>query len=199
MSKCCLCGNNIEIFSGAKFTDDEKVCDICKNRIKTIETLTEANITNIVDTRKKLIEFMEDAYMKSDVKEELQKIMDASYEFTSKYIISDFESERDSIYNSDDKIKYIEPEYPPKQKYEYKVETVSDSAVLGKVPVKDMETVLRSYAQKGWRLHTALTNEMGKNAVVGVNATVNETIFIFERDVIHEVVDDSEDEPENDF
>lgn len=194
MARCCLCGNNIEIFSGAKFVHDEKVCDICKNRIKTVETLTEANITNIVDTRKKLIEFMEDAYMQSDVKEELQKIMDASYEFTSKYIISDFESEKNAIYNSDDKIRYIEPEYPPEQKYEYKIETVSDSVVLGKVPIKDMEDVLRSYAQKGWRLHTALTNERGKNAVAGVNATVNETIFIFERDVIHEVIDDSEDD-----
>ena len=57
-----------------------------------------------------------------------------------------------------------------------------------------MEAVLRSYAQRGWRLHTALTNEKGKNAVVGVNATVNETIFIFEREVIHEDVDDLEEE-----
>lgn len=65
--------------------------------------------------------------------------------------------------------------------YEYKVETISDSAVLGKFPKEQLQTLLRNYAITGWRLHSAFTNEIGKNAVLGINSTINETILIFER------------------
>lgn len=186
MEKCCLCGNNIEIFSGARFIENKKICDMCNARIKRIKNLIESNIKNIVDTRKDLIVFIENGNIQPDVKKKLQEILDASYEFTSTYINSDYESEKYEIYHPGKKDIPLKIKYTPEQKYEYKVTTVSDSAVLGKIPIEDMERILTAYARKGWRLHTALTNEKGKNSVVGVNATVNDTVFIFEREVIHE-------------
>lgn len=38
-----------------------------------------------------------------------------------------------------------------------------------------------NYAIRGWHLHSAFTNEVGKNAALGINATINQTILIFER------------------
>lgn len=190
MEKCCLCGNNIERFSGVKFVENKKICGICNEHIKRIKILTEPNIKNIVYARKDLIALIENGNIQPDVKKKLQEILDASYEFTSTYINSDYESEKHEIYNSDKKNVHIEAKYTPEQKYEYKVTTVSDSAVLGKIPIEDMERVLTAYARNGWRLHTAFTNEKGKNSVVGVNATVNDTVFIFEREVIHEDINE---------
>lgn len=65
--------------------------------------------------------------------------------------------------------------------YEYKVETVMDSAVLGKFDQDNTQRLINSYAINGWRLHTAFTNEVGKNAALGINATINQTVLIFER------------------
>lgn len=65
--------------------------------------------------------------------------------------------------------------------YEYKIETVMDSAVLGKFDQDKVQHLINNYAINGWRLHSAFTNEVGKNAALGINATINQTILIFER------------------
>lgn len=65
--------------------------------------------------------------------------------------------------------------------YEYKIETVMDSAVLGKFDQDKVQHLINNYAMNGWRLHSAFTNEVGKNAALGINATINQTILIFER------------------
>lgn len=65
--------------------------------------------------------------------------------------------------------------------YEYKVEIISDSEILGKTSKADLESTITNYALDGWRLHSITTNEIGKNAMLGVNATINNTILIFER------------------
>lgn len=65
--------------------------------------------------------------------------------------------------------------------YEYKVEIVSDSGVLGKTSKTELEDTIMSYALNGWRLCSVTTNEIGKNAVLGINTTLNNTILIFER------------------
>lgn len=191
MAKCCLCGNNIEIFSGVKFIEQEKICDKCNARINKIKNLIESNVKTIIATRKELIAFIEDGNMQPNVKEELKKIMDVSYEFTSRYMASDYESEKYEVYHPKKKEEPVEIKYTPEQKYEYRVTTVSDSEFLGKISVEDMEEMLTAYARKGWRLHTAFTNEKGKNSVVGVNATINDTVFIFEREVIHEDINEN--------
>ena len=184
---CCICKKEMDFFSSRKFIEGEQMCEECKARLKLMDTKNSSNIQNIISTRRKLIDFMEDPEMEPAVREELRKRIEDTYAFTNDFVDSNFKADRDEEY------KRAHPKYTSEQKYEYKIETVSDSSVLGKIQVEEMENILRKYAQEGWRLHTALTNEMGKNAVVGVNATVNQTIFIFERDVIHEVEDDSED------
>jgi hypothetical protein len=65
--------------------------------------------------------------------------------------------------------------------YEYCVESVMDSTVLGKFDKTEAEKLINKYAIKGWRLHSAFANEVGKNAAIGINATINQTILIFER------------------
>ena len=91
-------------------------------------------------------------------------------------------SEIASIYN-----KRFE-QYRKNAMYEYKVETVMDSAVLGKFDKDKVQQTLRDYAVNGWKLHSAFTNEVGKNAALGINATINQTVLIFERCV--KAVDD---------
>ena len=65
--------------------------------------------------------------------------------------------------------------------YEYRVEIVSDSEVLGKTSKIDLEDTIMSYALNGWKLHSVTTSEVGKNAVLGINSTINNTILVFER------------------
>ena len=76
-------------------------------------------------------------------------------------------------------------QYPRNAMYEYRIETVKDTAILGKFDKSTTEQILLAYAKHGWRLHTAFTNEVGKNAafvgIGGVNATIEETVLIFER------------------
>ena len=72
------------------------------------------------------------------------------------------------------------------QYYEYKTVVVQDSAVLGKTDVEMIDLTLNKYAVEGWRLKAAITNEMGHNRAVVVNATINNTILIFERLVTKE-------------
>ena len=68
--------------------------------------------------------------------------------------------------------------------YEYATEYLSDSRT-GLLAKEDLDAVLIRYATDGWRLHSVITNELGKNvdpAFVGSrNATVEVTILIFER------------------
>ena len=73
-------------------------------------------------------------------------------------------------------------------RYEYRTELVADSRD-GIPDVEKLNGVLERYAREGWRLHTAMTNEAGRNSSstgvggvsIGTNATVDVTILIFER------------------
>ena len=78
--------------------------------------------------------------------------------------------------------------------YEYKVVSLCDEGGLfnknsGKINVVAMSEKLNSLGLEGWRLVTAYSNELGKNALsggaggalFGVNSTVDENILIFER------------------
>ncbi len=65
--------------------------------------------------------------------------------------------------------------------YEYKVEIISDSAFLGKTSKSELEDTIMQYALNGWKLHSVTTNEIGKNAMLGINSTLNNTILVFER------------------
>lgn len=72
--------------------------------------------------------------------------------------------------------------------YEYATEIIMDNR-SGGINQSSLNYTLEKYAKEGWRLHTALTNEAGKNTSsigyggvsVGTNATIDQTILIFER------------------
>ena len=72
--------------------------------------------------------------------------------------------------------------------YEYTTVYLRDS-YSGLLNQDTLNSTLQSHAAEGWRLHSVLTNEAGKNsssvsvggASFGTNATMDVTILIFER------------------
>lgn len=83
-----------------------------------------------------------------------------------------------------EKYKYL----PMNARYEYRTEYLRDS-VGGMLKKQILDDTLTAYANDGWRLHSVIVNESGKNAAsttvggftVGTNATMDVTILIFER------------------
>ena len=69
-------------------------------------------------------------------------------------------------------------------KYEYTTYYLYDS-VTGAIDQTKLNSVLNEYSSKGWRLVSATTNELGKNALtlmgVNINSTVEVMVMIFER------------------
>ena len=51
----------------------------------------------------------------------------------------------------------------------------------GSTDKEKIEKIIRNHAMQGWRLITMYSNEIGKNAIAGVNATMCEDIMVFER------------------
>ncbi|MDE6529290.1 MAG: DUF4177 domain-containing protein [Lachnospiraceae bacterium] len=64
--------------------------------------------------------------------------------------------------------------------FEYEVVNIHDLPT-GESDDENIQKALNIRSQQGWRLHTIYTNEIGKNSIVGINATINQTILIFER------------------
>lgn len=69
-------------------------------------------------------------------------------------------------------------------KFEYDVVSITDDEV-GKLDINKLKSEITSHAVNGWRLAKIMSDEMGQNAVkiagFGLNATINQTILIFER------------------
>lgn len=73
-------------------------------------------------------------------------------------------------------------------RYEYRTEIISDTK-YGSFDKREIDRVLSNYANDGWKLHSILTNELGKNTSsssfggisVGTNSTVDEILLVFER------------------
>ena len=72
--------------------------------------------------------------------------------------------------------------------YQYKTVVVKDK-FMGQVNAPEIERVLNEMGYDGWRLVSSFTNEVGKNAgalgigdvAIGLNATMDETVLVFER------------------
>ena len=72
--------------------------------------------------------------------------------------------------------------------YEYETIVINDNSD-GTVNTKQIQDTLLEYSKAGWRLHSIFTNEIGKSTVgafigfigCNVNATIDQTIIIFER------------------
>ena len=73
-------------------------------------------------------------------------------------------------------------------RYEYTTARNIDNAD-GSTNQMQLQSVLMEYANAGWKLHSVITNEIGKNVssvsigrfTGGTNATMDEVILIFER------------------
>ncbi len=72
--------------------------------------------------------------------------------------------------------------------YEYKVEVITDNSD-GTVSDSQIQTLLSQYSLQGWKLHSIAVNEVGKSATstmggflgLTINATIDQTILVFER------------------
>lgn len=72
--------------------------------------------------------------------------------------------------------------------YEYATVYLSDSS-SGFLDKNKLDSALQQYASEGWKLHSIITNEAGKNSSsisfggvsAGTNSTIDITILIFER------------------
>ena len=78
-----------------------------------------------------------------------------------------------------DKINYAKSF---KEYYEYDVVTI-ENKFSGAVKIDKIRSILSEYSSKGWKLHSIYSNELGKNALLGINATASEDVLIFERRV----------------
>lgn len=71
------------------------------------------------------------------------------------------------------------------KRYEYAVEVIKDFA--GGTNVIKLNGVLKEYANKGYRVVSVFTNELGKNAVsvggIGINSTDDQVVVIFEKPI----------------
>lgn len=76
-----------------------------------------------------------------------------------------------------DKINYAKSF---KEYYEYDVVTIENKST-GEVKIDKLKSILAEYSSKGWKLHSIYSNELGKNALLGLNATASEDVLIFER------------------
>lgn len=73
-------------------------------------------------------------------------------------------------------------------RYEYTTARIIDNADESTNQMQ-LQSVLMEYANAGWKLHSVITNEIGKNVssvsigrfTGGTNATMDEVILIFER------------------
>lgn len=73
-----------------------------------------------------------------------------------------------------------------RQQYIYTTDVIigSEDGMLNDLAIR---TSLAKHAQQGWRLHTALTDEIGKRSSAGIlqekNATISTVLLIYERPI----------------
>lgn len=82
-----------------------------------------------------------------------------------------------------------------RREYEYTLKIVTDKA-NGAADIATISSVIEKLSQEGWRLVTVFTNEVGKISEsfggFGTNATIDQTILIFERKIHVESILDRE-------
>lgn len=77
-------------------------------------------------------------------------------------------------------------------RYEYQSVIINDTR-SGEIDYESFQNALTLYSQEGWKLHTIFTNEVGKTSTAvmigflggSVNATIDQTVLVFERCIKH--------------
>lgn len=115
--------------------------------------------------------------------ENICSICGVANEFESKICVrcgcdlskSDFEM-RDFVEAYNNRLE----QYRKNSLFEYDVIKVHNEPT-GASDIEVIKKELVNHSINGWRLHTIYSNELGKNAIVGINATACEDILVFER------------------
>lgn len=208
MEKCCICSRKIGGWGEDKYIVDENkdlvCCYQCASLIRNIESAETADMFSA-----RLEEFQQ-KIRKNNVPLDIQEAINNKIDqlTTAKRIngvvndvcpicgnMIDIEGKgcpvcgykylvNERVYTSKEHIDIYNnrhQQYVKNSMYEYAVEIIQDSAVYGCIDKKELESTLANYAMNGWRLHTVFTNEIGKNSVMGINSTVEQSILIFER------------------
>ncbi len=170
MAICGICGNKYGAFDKGKIKSTD-CCDICaRNYSCLINAKTKSERINALE------------YFKNKNTRALE--LQRAIENAEKEEAAEREKEQ-RIIEKDKQLDLIRIKNP---KYEYKTVVVADE-MNGGANIDSINTILNSYASQGWKLHTAFTNELGKNTSsggyggvsMGSNATIDEVILIFER------------------
>lgn len=70
-------------------------------------------------------------------------------------------------------------------RYKYNVITIRD--IDGRTDIVSLRNILSEYGNKGYKVVSIFTNELGKNAIsiggIGVNSTADEVVVIFEKPI----------------
>lgn len=118
--------------------------------------------------------------LEKERQEEIQKLREQDTSIRAEELSENVGTLREKIYD-------LKASLPAgTQYYEYKTIVIKDSEFIGSVDVEKIELTLCKFALEGWRLKAAITNEAGHNRAVVVNATINNTVLIFERLVTKE-------------
>lgn len=183
MAQCNICGASCGMFNGGEepFTGESLyVCSECGTVLKSVNT---AQKKGDVDECRKLLQTLINKSKDSDVTAALtgyfQKILGQSVNAEQLKQKEEERARQKETLRQNAATQYSKNAY-----YEYCVETILDTST-GSFNKEQVQNVLTNYSLDGWRLHTAFSNELGKNAIAalgfGVNGTVEETILIFER------------------
>lgn len=103
-----------------------------------------------------------------------------------KYDLKNRIRERKIILQKREELRSVQ--LPKNPQYEYQIVSVGDMD-SGEINIREIQRILNQYSEDGWKLHSAFTNELGKNSSAtsigsfgsGTNATIDQTILIFER------------------
>lgn len=120
-----------------------------------------------------------------------QEMIDANLCWECGYILDESQTDGISDVINMQRIEIKKKEYANSvgNLIEYDVETLMTSSD-GFTNTEEMNEILKKRVANGWRLHSIYSNPLGVNAVrilgIGTNATISESVMIFERIVMKE-------------
>lgn len=167
--KCDVCGNG----TARRTIAGISMCEYCFNKLTLLRNnniegiLFFQNADNLINASEKAKKYFKSILEEKNIDNEQMQIK-----------LKTEKEHLDAIRQVElDKINFAKSfnEY-----YEYDVITIQNN---GSVNTDKLKMILSEYAAKGWKLHSIYSNELGKNAILGLNATACEDVLIFERRV----------------
>lgn len=185
MAKCLICEKTIPGLGGNDYTiKDGLMCKECMTKLLNVPSSVLYSKTKEIEEYKKLDsteikQIFADRQAKKD--EEAAKIEAEKQKMLEEVLAKKIELAQKRAEN--DRIALILNDI-----YEYDVVNVFDNS-SGDVNVYSISKTLEEHAEKGWRLVSTFTNEIGHTSSYssisgmgsGTNATIDQVILVFER------------------